>query len=176
MRITVRDLMVPAVAVTRGTVPIAVARDLMLRRNATEVYVVDGQNTLLGVVPDYEFLKAAMAGVEESSRVSTLVSSKIEAVEADADIAVVMLKFRESWCSRIAVTHEGRLVGRLTRSELLRLVTHLRQIAAVTEATAGTELPRPHFDSRRERLTPVRKAAKTSRLREGHRVRRLAAS
>ena len=41
MRITVRDLMVPAAAVAEQTMSVAAARDLMLRWNAEEAYVVD---------------------------------------------------------------------------------------------------------------------------------------
>ncbi len=174
MRISVRDLAVPAVAVAEQKMSIAVARDLMLRWNASETYVVDRRGKLLGVVPDYEFLKAELAGASADEPVSTLLSTKIESVEADADIATVFSKFREGWCARIAVTDKGRLIGRLTRAEVLRLVVHLRQIANVTEATA--EAPRgPHFKALRDRLTPVRKMPKATRSSGGRKLRRLKA-
>ena len=179
MRITVRDLMVPAAAVAEQTMSVAAARDLMLRWNAEEAYVVDLGGKLLGVVPDYEFLKAELGGLPGSSPVMALVSSKVESVDADADIATVPPKFREGWCGRIAVTENGRLIGRLTRSEVIRLVVHLRMIASVNETIAEEAALRgPHFAQRRERLAPIRKmskAAKASKSRGGRRLRRLAA-
>jgi Mg/Co/Ni transporter MgtE len=175
MRITVRDLTVPATAVAERNMSIAVARDLMLRWNANETYVVDRRGKLLGVVPDYEFLKAELAGHPTDEPVSTLLSTKVESVEADADVATVFSKFREGWCTRIAVTDKGRLIGRLTRCEVLRLVVHLRQIANVTEATADAAISRPHFESRRERLTPVRKTSRSKRTHGPRKLRRLLA-
>ncbi|HEX6987477.1 MAG TPA: CBS domain-containing protein, partial [Planctomycetaceae bacterium] len=161
--------------VTTERATIAAARDLMLRWNAGEAYVVDARGKLLGVVPDYEFLKAELGGVDGAAAVKSLVSAKVESVEADADIASVLPKFREGWCGRIAVTDRGRLVGRLTRSEVLRLVAHLRMVASVTEATAEAAIAGPHFGPRRERLAPVRKTPKATRARGGRKVRRLAA-
>ncbi|MGC1276574.1 MAG: CBS domain-containing protein [Planctomycetaceae bacterium] len=176
MRITVRDLMVPAAAVTSGDATIAAARRAMLRGHAEEAYVVDDDGTLRGVVPDYEFLKAELCGVDGKSPVSSLVSAKVEAVEADADVSTTLAKFREGWCGRVAVVEDGRLVGRLTRSEVLRLVLHLRDTVEVTEATAEPTLAGPHFHRRRDRLSPVRKTSPTAGARSGRKVRRLAAS
>ena len=89
----------------------------------------------------------------------------------------MLSKFREGWCGRIAVTDGGRLVGRLTRSEVLRLVVHLRMIATVTEATVERRLDGPHYGPRRERLSPIRKMSKaSSRSHGGRKLRRLAAS
>lgn len=175
MRISVRDLAVPVVAVAGQRMSIAAARDLMLRWNASETYVVDRHGKLVGVVPDYEFLKAELAGTSANDSVSTLVSTKVESVEADADIATVFSKFREGWCGRIAVTDNGRLIGRLTRAEVLRLVVHLRQIACVTQATADAAIAGPHFRGRRERLAPVRKMPKAARSTSGRKLRRLKA-
>ncbi|MBA3314391.1 MAG: CBS domain-containing protein [Planctomycetaceae bacterium] len=175
MRITVRDLAVPAVAVAEQKTSIAAARDLMLRWNASETYIVDRRGKLLGVVPDYEFLKAELAGASSSEPISTLLSTKVESVEADADIATVFSKFREGWCARIAVTDKGRLIGRLTRAEVLRLVVHLRQIASVTEVTADAAIAGPHYNARRERLAPVRKMPKAARSTGGRKLRRLKA-
>lgn len=175
MQITVRDLAVPATAVAERNMSIAVARDLMLRWNASETYVVDRRGKLLGVVPDYEFLKAELSGVSADESVSTLLSTKVESVEVDADVATVFAKFREGWCGRMAVTDKGRLIGRLTRSEVLRLVVHLRQIASVTEVTADAAIVRPHFAGRRDRLTPVRKASRSKRTNGPRKLRRLLA-
>ena len=179
MRITVRDLMVPAAAVAQATTTLATARDLMLRWNAEEAYVVDAAGKLLGVVPDYEFLKAELAGIAGKTPVKSLLSAKVESVDVDADVATVLPKVREGWCGRIAVTERGRLIGRLTRSEVLRLVVHLRQIASMTEAVADEAVVRaPHYHTRKERLAPVRKmpkASKASKSRGGRRLRRLKA-
>lgn len=175
MRITVRDLMVPVAAIAKHNMTIAAARDLMLRWNATEAYVVDRGGKLVGIVPDYEFLKAELGDVCTSAPITTLLSTKLEAVDADADIATVLPKFRESWCGRIAVVEEGRLIGRLTRAEVTRLVVHLRQIAMVTEATADAAFSGPHFEAKRRRASSIRKMEKSPKTR-GRRIRRLAAS
>ena len=175
MRITVRDLMVPVAAVAKSTVSIAAARDRMLRWNASETYVVDRGGKLLGIVPDYEFLKAELGGLNETESVMALLSARVGAVEADADVATVLPRFREGWCSRMPVTENGRLVGQLTRNEVLRLVAHLREVAAVTEASVDAEIAGPHCEPKRERLTPIHRRQK-SIAKTGRKLRRLAAA
>ena len=174
MRITVRDLMVPATKTT-GDTTIAAACGLMLRYRGDEVYVVDQNGMLQGVVPDYEFLKAELSGVDGTAPVSSLVSVKVESAEADGDIAGVLAAFREGCRGRIAVVEAGRLVGRLKRSEVLRLVLHLRDTVAITEVSAEPMLAGPHFP-RRERFSPVRKMPKAAGPHGGRKLRRLAAS
>lgn len=175
MRITVRDLMMPAVSAL-GTTTVAAARSTLLRWNATELFVTATDGRLLGVVPDYEFLKAELAGLPADALVADLLSAKVETAEADADVATIVPKLRESWCGRVAVLEEGRLIGRVGRSDVLRLVVHLRDAANVTEASVERRIiAEPHF-RKRDRLAPVRKlAAKAERQPTSRRkVRRLA--
>ena len=175
MRITVRDLMTPAV--TAGeTASVAAARSILLRWNATELFVVAGDGRLLGVVPDYEFLKAELTGLPGDAPITDLLCTKVETADADADVSAVVPKLRESWCGRIAVIEDGRLIGRIGRGDVLRLVVHLRQVSAVTEAVAERRIiAEPHFQ-KRERLAPVRKLAGRTQKKPTSRrkVRRLA--
>ncbi len=170
MRIPVRDLMVPA-AKTTGDATIAAARSLMLRQGTDEVYIVDEAGMLRGIVADFEFLKAELSGIDGAAPLSSLASPKVESVEADEDVAGVFPRFREINCGRIAVVESGRLIGRLKRSEVLRLVLHLRDAVEMTEVTAGPRLAGPHFH-RRKRPTPVRRLPKSG----GRKRRRIATS
>jgi signal-transduction protein with cAMP-binding, CBS, and nucleotidyltransferase domain len=176
MRISVRDLTAPVTAVVNTHATIAVARDRLLRSNADAVYVVDDAGRLAGIVPDYEFLKAELCGVADTTVAASLASRKLESIDVDADIASVFGRFREARCSRIAVTENGRLVGRVTRTDVLRLVRHLRDVAAVTEVSAGAKLAGPHFHRRRPRLAPVRKISRSTAPTGHRKVRRLSAT
>lgn len=176
MRITVRDMMTPA-AVAGAASSVAAARSTLLRWNATELFVVDRNGRLMGVVPDYEFLKAELAGGRGDAPVTDLLSRKVETAEADADISTVLPKLREGWCGKIAVVEGGRLVGKVGRGDVLRLVLHLRSAAAMTEAAAERQIiAEPHF-RKRGRLSPVRKlGAPKAKTKPPHRMRRLKAS
>ena len=80
MRISVVDLMSPA-AVAVFTATVSEARQILLRRDATEVYVVDANGKLLGIVPDYEFLKAELSAVAWNTPVTAIMSAKVETID-----------------------------------------------------------------------------------------------
>ena len=140
MQISASDLMTPVHAVVHDTTTVAAAQSVLLRRGAAEVYVTDAAGRLRGVVPDYEFFKAELTGLDAQTPIVALMSAKLETAEATADIASVLPKFREAWCGRVAVLDQGRLVGRIGRLDALRLVAQLRRIATLSEATVP-ELP-----------------------------------
>ena len=171
MQISVVDLMVAA-SVVHETATIDEARRALIRRQAQEVFVVDVDGRLRGVVPDYEFLKAEISGVSATESVIRLLSTRIETIESDADVFTLLPKFREAWCSRVAVVRRGRFVGQVRRGDVLRLILELQQVARMTEAVAEQQIiAGPYFERKRARLTPVKPLQRAS----GRRIRKLRA-
>jgi CBS domain-containing protein len=128
MRMTVADLMCEAPVTVGPECTTAEALDAFFEYETPELYVVDNSGRLLGVLPDYELLKAQLSGEAGGARVEQLMSRSVPVVTPDADAALVAGSFRVSQCGRIPVVKAGRLVGIVTRQDVLRLMAVLRRI------------------------------------------------
>jgi Mg/Co/Ni transporter MgtE len=123
----------------------------------SELYIVDKAGRFLGILPDYEVLKTQLSGEASLLRVEQLMSRNVPFVSPTTDAAEVARKFRESHCSRLAVVKSGRLVGVITRSDVLRLMIVMRRIDS-SEIKPATGAKRPRFLS-----APDRSSTRTSR-------------
>lgn len=109
----------------------------LLAHDAAELYVIDERQNLVGIVPDYELLKARLAGDAEDATVDRIMSSHVLCYTTDTPIEVALADFRSGFRTRAAVLKRGQLVGQITRSTLLR---------AICEAKTS-RVPRPKFHS-----------------------------
>jgi CBS domain-containing protein len=130
MRMTVADLMSETPVTVGPDCSADEALDTLFEYEAPELYVVDASGRLLGVVPDYEMLKTQLSGEAREARVESLMSRAVPVFKPDTDAAEVARFFRDSRYSRIPVVRAGKLVGIVTRSDILRLMAVLRRIDA----------------------------------------------
>jgi CBS domain-containing protein len=159
MRMTVADLMCEK-PVTLGPNKTAdAALEALYEYEASELYIVDKAGKFLGILPDYEVLKTQLSGESSLLRVDQLMSRNVPFVSPTADAAEVARKFRESHCSRLAVVKSGRLVGVVTRADVLRLMVVLRRVDS-SESKPVTSTKPPKFLS-----TPDRSPTRSGRAR-----------
>lgn len=136
MRMTVADLMCE-MPVTLGPESTAdQALEAFFEFETTEIYIVDKSGRLLGILPDYELLKAQLSGEAAGARVEDLMSRNVPCVKLDSDASEVVRAFRDSQCGRMPVIKSGRLVGVVTRNDVLRLMAVLRRIDPETTSKA----------------------------------------
>lgn len=114
---------------------LAAAVELLVARNAMELYVVDAEQQVLGIVPDYELLKARLNGSAAELRIRQVLSPRVLCFSLETDVADVLRIFREGQHSRAALVDGNRLVGQVTRTMLLRNLIDADCLA----------LPRPKF-------------------------------
>lgn len=110
---------------------------VLLQEHLSEVYVVDG-GRLLGVVPDYEVLKATLAHADGSNPVETLMTRCCATTHPDVDVAAIATTFRECRYHRLAVVEDGMLVGQIGRADILRMIAGAQPEASPYE---GHSLP-----------------------------------
>jgi Mg/Co/Ni transporter MgtE len=125
---TVADLMCETPVTVRPECTADEALEAFFEFETPELYIVDKAGRLLGVLPDYELLKAELSGEASDTCVEQLMSRSIPVVSLDADAAQVARSFRSCQCTRIPVVKAGRLVGVVTRHDVLRLMAVLRRI------------------------------------------------
>lgn len=128
MRMTVADLMCEKPITVKPQTTIDEALDAFYEFETSELYVVDHSGRFLGILPDYELLKAELSGEAQGACVEQFMSRSVPVVTADTDAAVVARAFRDSQCSRLPVVKGNRLIGLVTRADLMRVMAVLRRI------------------------------------------------
>ena len=143
MRMTVADLMSEIPVTVGPECTTDEALDAFFEYETPELYVVDKSGRFLGVLPDYELLKAQLSGEARDISVEKLMSRAVPVVTVDSDAAEVARSFRDSRCGRIPVVKAGRLVGIVTRADVLRLMAVLRRIdGGKKKGSSGPKRPK----------------------------------
>jgi CBS domain-containing protein len=151
-----RDLMTTGMVTVPPDMPVEAMARLLLRRGITAVPVVDGDGTLLGLVTAADVTCRLSPTAEEepfwlrwlladpskaASRYARahgfvaedVMTTDIDAVEPDTPVAEIAAMLERKGIRRVLVTEEGRLLGIVSRSDLLRAVTE--------ETTEAADLP-----------------------------------
>lgn len=120
MHACLQDLMRPVISTVLPGETLRAAETRLLEAGTSEVYVVDGQHGLLGVVSDYEILKARLAGVPGDALVAGFISRHVDAFDPEFPVERLAAILRDGRYAQVPVVAEGRLVGRVTRRDVLR--------------------------------------------------------
>ena len=140
---TVADLMCEKPVTVSPDCTTDAALEAFFEYETPELYVVDKSGRLLGILPDYELLKAQLSGEAREARVEQLMSRSVPVCRLDSDAAEVTRMFRDSHFSRIPVLKAGRLVGVVTRADVIRVMAVLRRIdAASCRTKTGPKRPK----------------------------------
>jgi CBS domain-containing protein len=131
----------PALAFSPET-PAKSALERMLDDGATAAFVVDDAGQLLGVVPDYELLKARFTANWPDMSIERILSHRVVCFTPDTPLAEAIKTFREGQHSRAAVVEAGRLVGQVTRTRLLQSLCREIRPAAPKPKFLRSELAR----------------------------------
>lgn len=143
MRMTVGDLMCETPVTVGPECTTDEALEAFFEYETPELYVVDKSGRLLGVLPDYELLKTHLSGEARGARVEQLMSRSIQVFSINSDAAEAARLFRDNQCSRMPVVKSGRLVGIVTRTDVLRVMAVLRRIDAQPPTNAtGPKRPK----------------------------------
>lgn len=99
------------------------AIDVLLAHRTSGAPVVDAQGSLVGVLSESDCLQGILndAYYEEScGTVASLMSKAVETIDADADILQAAEHFVTRSRRRLPVLEQGKLVGQISRRDLLR--------------------------------------------------------
>lgn len=109
------------------------AIDVLLANRVSGAPVVDTQGRLVGVLSESDCLRGTLheAYFEETfGTVSSLMSEAVDTIDADADILKAAALFVEHGRRRLPVIEEGRLVGQISRRDLLRALKAYNHMGA----------------------------------------------
>lgn len=145
MPTTISDLMTQPPLIVHERSNIRDAVELLLSDCSPQIDVVDEDGRLVGSIPDYELLKAQMAGDEEMpvARVMSCSGMRLDA-EATADFAAGV--FRDGRYQRLPVVQDERVVGQIDRRDVMRLLNACSQLEKTAEP-AMTGESRSHSEA-----------------------------
>lgn len=121
----VRDHMDTEVHCVAPGTPILDAVDFLLEHHVTGAPVVDPQGRLVGMLSERDCLKLLAKGADEDLRnrtVSEFMISEVVSVPPDMDMYWVAGIFLGSTVRRLPVVENGKLVGAITRFDILRVI------------------------------------------------------
>ena len=104
---------------------LAKAIDQLLLHRISGAPVVNEHKQLVGILSEGDCLKGALTGSyfeEAAVKVSDVMSLSVDTVDVEADIVSVAERFVQTGRRRFPVIDDGKLVGQISRRDVLRAV------------------------------------------------------
>lgn len=123
---TVADHMQTDLVTLTADMEIIRAVTVLLDAGVSGACVLDDEGNLVGVLSKRDCLRAALNAAyykEWGGSVVDLMSTELETLEADLDLVSAAQRFVDSSFRRFPVLNEGRLVGQISRTDVLRALS-----------------------------------------------------
>ncbi len=130
----VKDVMTRDIVTVSANVVIDVAIDLMLRENVSGLPVVDSNGDLLGLITEYDVLclyDRQQTGNDFAS-CKRFMTRDVQTIQQDAWVQTAAKIFKAASLRRLLVVDGKRLVGILSRRDVLRCIRESRSPAEVS--------------------------------------------
>ncbi len=126
--VKVSDYMTRKLVTFKRSTSLYEAMNTMLRERISGAPVVDDAGALIGVLSEIDFLEAMLKRSyhgELQGTVGEVMTYGAQSVPSDTDIYTVAEVFLRDHRRRLPVIHEGRLVGQISRRDVLRAISEL---------------------------------------------------
>lgn len=125
----ISDYMDTEVPILGPETPILEAVDFLLHHRVTGAPVVDSGDKLVGIITETDLLKLVTEGIQgeppTEATVEQFMTTKVITVPPTVDIYYVAGMFLANKFRRLPVVEDGRIVGAITRYDLLRVIRNL---------------------------------------------------
>ena len=127
----VKEIMTHRVVTVGPNEPIREAVRLLLDHGVSGLPVVDAEQRLLGVISEIDIIDLIYKADIDSCKVSEYMTRSVRSLDAEASLDDAASIFCAQAIRRIPVTQDGRLVGILSRHDLIRFVRDVREQMAL---------------------------------------------
>tara|TARA_A100001035_G_scaffold271094_1_gene258877 strand:- start:583 stop:987 length:405 start_codon:yes stop_codon:yes gene_type:complete len=127
---TVKDFMATNLITFLPQTPIEVAIGTFLKNKISGAPVINEKNELIGVISEKDCMRTLMEYSYHNDLgglVEDYMSEKLEKINVYDTISQVADKFIQSRCRRFPVMDGNRLVGQISRRDILRAIFQLSQ-------------------------------------------------
>lgn len=119
----IRDYMATELVTLTPEMEVLHAMETLLEKKYSGAPVIDARGVLVGMLSTKDCLKIALSASyhqEWGGAVADFMTSPVETLDADLDIVQAAEKFLASHYRRFPVLRDGKLVGQISRADLLR--------------------------------------------------------
>ena len=139
----VKDIMTKNVIYVTKDTPVIEAIRLMAKNDITGVPVVEDDMTPIGILSEQDVLRLAHTHSSEKDKpVYKFMSQPAIHFDEDAPFLNVCYHLMENPMRRIPVTSQGKVIGIISRSDILRSILQLCDEDAVPAAGTSTNIER----------------------------------
>ncbi|NND37085.1 MAG: CBS domain-containing protein [Gammaproteobacteria bacterium] len=128
--LTVRSFMATQLVTFTPDMEIMDAMHALLHNRITGAPVIDSRGELVGMLSEHDCIERALSACyhgELGGRVESVMTRDVQTVDPDESILVVAEKLIASPFRRFVVMERNRVVGQLSRTDVLRALDHLCQ-------------------------------------------------
>ncbi|MFI8479890.1 CBS domain-containing protein [Pseudomonas sp. NPDC078700] len=128
--IKVRDYMTTHLVTFRAETDLFTAINRLLEHRISGAPVVDTQGRLIGLISEGDCLRATLSGAYYESiggTVGDYMSRDIESISPETSVIEVSERFLQGKLGRMPVIADGRLIGQISRSDVLRAAKEFAQ-------------------------------------------------
>jgi CBS domain-containing protein len=128
--IKVRDYMTRHLVTFRSDTDLFTAINRLLEHRIAGAPVVDSQGHLIGLLSEGDCLRGILSGAYYEAIggvVSAYMTTELETISPETDIIEVSERFLRGRLGRLPVVENGRLIGQISRSDVLRAVKEFAQ-------------------------------------------------
>ena len=124
MDLKVRDVMTGDFQSVPWHATLLEAERILLKTGLTELFVEDERGFVVGVLPDYVFLRLHLTDIEQTrADIASVMTRRFFVIGPESSLTVAARYLRDHLHHRLAVVENRRLVGILTRMAILRQVS-----------------------------------------------------
>ncbi len=128
--VKVRDYMTRHLVTFRSDTDLFTAINRLLEHRISGAPVVDSQGHLIGLLSEGDCLRGILSGAYYEAiggNVSGFMNTEVETISPEVDIIEVSQRFLRGRLGRLPVVESGRLIGQISRSDVLRAVKEFAQ-------------------------------------------------
>ncbi len=124
-----KDIMTTNVVTAGKDLPIYDAAVLMVDHHVTGIPIVDGENTLIGILSEYDILRLLKETTpDEPKTVEDFMTRNVVSFDESASVISAWEFFLETPTKRrVPVVRNGKLVGVVSRGDIVRQIVKLKR-------------------------------------------------
>ncbi len=132
--LTATEVMKKEVITIEKDAPITQAVEIMLENKISGLPVVKSDMTLVGIITEKDIMKMLYKTEEMASRVEDYMTTEIASFDIDADPRDIFQSLLDNPFRRVPIVKEGKLVGVISRKDLLLFILDQSVYSAMCKA------------------------------------------
>jgi CBS domain-containing protein len=113
---------------------------IMILNNVTGLPVVNDDGTVAGIITEKDVLKLLYGSPDKGGTVEELMTANVVCFEQDASLTDIADCLMMNHFRRVPILHQGKLVGIISRKDIIRYISSLRQGAKAPQKNDAVEI------------------------------------